>query len=68
MGKIENVSKLKSCNSVLFKVVNTLGAIPVNGKENLSRMLGCIQAIEEAGALLESVINDESEHEEMNDG
>ena len=33
--------------NVLMAVINTLGTIHVSGKEDLGRMLGCINALEE---------------------
>jgi len=47
-------------NELISYVIKTLGDIEVKGKDNLSKLLGCIMALEEAVQ--------ENESEEENNG
>lgn len=49
--------------NVLFGVINTLNTIPVAGKQELSKMLGCISALE---SIAESLQNTGKKEEESN--
>lgn len=48
----------------LIRIAKTLELIPVNGKENLGRLLGCIQHLEALIAAVEKVESSEEMKEE----
>lgn len=54
--------------TLLRSAVNTLNTIDVHGKENLDKMLGCINVLEHIAKGLESMKNAETESEDECNG
>lgn len=60
------MDKLISNADVIQMVINTLDSIEIHGKDNISKLLGCIQALESIVKQAEKEI--QSEDGELNGG